>query len=197
MTRFDPLVAMYCVPLHRQVSERSCRKFPKSHEAHLPQVAQLSEVLVILDEAKHVDKQVTTPGGKLRIKKSKANNQFALSGASFLPYLKTLHYGYILCAMSIVSRPVGLKPVHRREILKCNGLRCVQYSCITTLLRTLLFVTSARYDPPVIAPISLGVQGKDLIIAADLVLRTEMFRINTLHPTLSGDEVLASVLTSA
>ena len=46
-------------------------------------------------------------------------------------------------------------------------------------------------------PISLGGQGNDLIIASDLVLRTDMFRINTLQPTLAGGEVMASVLTSA
>ena len=33
-------------------------------------------------------------------------------------------------------------------------------------------------------------------MAADLVLRPEMFRTNSLHPTLSGGEVMASVLTS-
>ena len=65
-------------------------------------VAKLSEVLVILGEAKNVDKTVTTSGGKLEIKKSKANNQSALCGASFLSYLETLLYGYVMCAMTIV-----------------------------------------------------------------------------------------------
>ena len=49
----------------------------------------------------------------------------------------------------------------------------------------------------VVTPHSFGGQGKGLIIAADIVLRTEMFKIDTLQPTLTGDEVLASVLTSA
>ena len=36
-----------------------------------------------------------------------------------------------------------------------------------------------------------------MILCADLVLRTEMFRTNTTHPTLTGDEVLESVWPSA
>ena len=53
-----------------------------------------------------------------------------------------------------------------------------------------------RYDPKVITYSSFGWQGKDLIIAADLIMRTAMFRINTLQPTLSGTEIMASLLTS-
>ena len=49
----------------------------------------------------------------------------------------------------------------------------------------------------VITPLSFGGECEDLIITADLVRRAEMFRFNTLRPTLSGDEVMASGLTSA
>ena len=44
---------------------------------------------------------------------------------------------------------------------------------------------------------SFGGAGGDLILSADLALRTKMFRINTTQPTLTGDEVMASVLSSA
>ena len=84
MTRSGPLVTTYCVPLHRQVSERSCRKLLKNHEAHLLPVAKLSEILVMSDETKHADRQVTASGGKLRIEKPNVYNQFALSGATLL-----------------------------------------------------------------------------------------------------------------
>ena len=69
MTRCDPLVTTYCVPINRQVSERPLRKLIKNHESHFPPVTKLPEVLLILGEDKHVDKQVTTSGGKLRVKK--------------------------------------------------------------------------------------------------------------------------------
>ena len=200
MTRCGPLVTTYCVPIRRQVSARSCRKLLKKHEAHLLPVAKLSEILVILDETKHTDKQVTTSGGKLRIEKSKANNQFALSGATFLAYLETLLYGYVLCAMTIVLEPVGFKTLHRAgrpRDAKVHVVYSVQCSNTTTPSKRWRFETATSSDPLVITPHSFGGQGKDLIIAADLVIRTEMFRINTLQPTLTGGEVMASVLTSA
>ena len=123
----------------------------KSRSAFSPSDETLGSLL-ILGEAKNVDKQVTTSGGKLRIKKSNVRNQFALSGASFLPYLKTPLHGYVLCAMAIVFRPVGLKHVRRRATMKCNGLRCVQYSSITIHLGTLSFATATRYGPSFITP---------------------------------------------
>ena len=43
---------------------------------------------------------------------------------------------------------------------------------------------------------SVGGKGKDLITEADLVPRAEMFRVNALRPTLTGDEVMGIVLTS-
>ena len=113
MTRCDPLVTEYCVPLRRQVSGRSCRKLLKNHEAHLPPVAKLSESLVIPDATKHTYKQVTASGGKLRSEKSKVGNQFSLSGATCLAYLKTPLRGYVLCAVAIVLEPVGFKTLHR------------------------------------------------------------------------------------
>ena len=99
--------------------------------------------------------------------------------------------------MAIVLDPSVLKPAHRRKTQKCNGLRYLQYSSTMILLKRLRFETSTSYGPSAITPVSLGGQGKDLIVGADLVLRIEMFRINTMHPALTGDEVTASVLTSA
>ena len=43
---------------------------------------------------------------------------------------------------------------------------------------------------------NLGGGGGGLILQADLVLRTEMSRLNTLQPSLAGGEILASVLVS-
>ena len=74
----------------------------KQHEAHLLPVTVLSELLAILDESKQcADSTVATTGGELRVKKPKIKNQFALRGPSFLAYLKTLPYGYVLCSMTI------------------------------------------------------------------------------------------------
>ena len=98
--RCGPLVTTACTPLHRQVSERARRKLLKNQEAHLLPVTKMSEILVISDENKTTHKQLATSGGKLRIEKSKMNNQFDLSDATFLSYLKTLLYGYALCAMT-------------------------------------------------------------------------------------------------
>ena len=129
MTCWGPLVATYCVPLRRQVSGRSRRKLLRNNEAHLVPVAKLSEILVILDETKRTDKQVTTSGGKLRIEKSKAANQFSLPGATFLAYLKTLLYGHVLCAMTIVLNPLVIKPhTAQDDPMRCNGSRFVQRS---------------------------------------------------------------------
>ena len=101
-----------CTARH-QVSERSCQKLLKNHDAHLAPVTKLSEVLVITDEAKHVDKHVTTSGGKLRINKSKADNQFALSGASFCPTSKRSRTDIFLRSVAIILKPVGFKNSHR------------------------------------------------------------------------------------
>ena len=95
-------------------------------------------------------------------------------------------------------KPVGFKTPHRAEKPpRCNGSRCVQCSHTMTPSHRWGSETSTSYDPVGITPHSCGGQCKDLTISADLVLRAEMFRINTLQPRLTGGEVMASVLTSA
>ena len=77
-----------------------------------------------------------------------------------------------------------------------SGSRCVQYPGTMIPRKRSRYATALSYDPTVLTYPSFGGQGKGLIVAADLVLRTEMFRINTLQPTQSGDGIMASVLTS-
>ena len=103
----DPTVTTTCVPIRNQVAERSGRNLLGNHDAHLMPVTKLSDILVILDENRSVDKQATASGGKLRIKKTKLNNQFALSGPTFLAYLETLLYGYVYAQCKTNQRHIG------------------------------------------------------------------------------------------
>ena len=76
-------------------------------------VTKLDDIIVALGESEHVDKTVTTSGGKLKLEKQRIYNSAAESGPCFLMYLKTLAlaltrrlehhtvlYGYLLSSMT-------------------------------------------------------------------------------------------------
>ena len=53
-----------------------------------------------------------------------------------------------------------------------------------------------RYDSTVISYSIFGGHGREIIVAAELTIRTEMFKINTLQPNLTGWGILKSVWKS-
>ena len=165
----------YNIPLYQQVSERCFKKMMRQHVARSLPVMKLPNVVVILDEQRFSEQenQITTSGGKLKIKKAKGKSSFHMSGPSFLGYLKTLLYGYAICSL--------------RDRDTSDTLRF-------TLNAVLEYYDT--FEQLVIRDANQGGAAKSLILQADLVLRTEMFRLNTLQPTLTGDELLDTVLAS-
>ena len=75
----------YNIPLHQQVYGGTCRKMTKQHASRSRPVMKLSEVVAILGEQKWgaTDKQVTTVGWELKIRRAKINSSFPLSGPCF------------------------------------------------------------------------------------------------------------------
>ena len=99
---------MFNIPLHHEVPEKTCAKLLKQHGSRLLPVTKLDDFLVILEESKQsTAKTVTADGWKLRAKSPMGDNQFSLCGPSFLAYLKTHLYGYVLCSMTTCFNPTG------------------------------------------------------------------------------------------
>ena len=89
----------YNIPLYHQVSERCFKTLLKQHNGRSLPVTKLPNMVVILDEQRFGEaheNQITTSGGKLKIKKARVKSQFRMSRPAFLAYLKTLLYGYVL-----------------------------------------------------------------------------------------------------
>ena len=142
----------YNIPLYRQVSERCFKKLMRQHTARSLPVMKLSTLVVILDEQRFGEtheNQITTSGGKLEIKKARAKSQFHMSGPSFLSYLKTLLYGYVICALK------------DRE---------TSYTLWVTLNSILEYYDA--FEQLAIRDANYGGAAKSLILQADLVLRT-------------------------
>ena len=153
----------YNIPLYQQVSERTFGTLMKQHVSRSLPVVKLSNIVVILDENQHgdKDKQVTTSGGKLKVTKHRQKSHFHLPDANFLAYLKTLLYGYAICSL----KDAGGRP------------------------RFTLNVVLEYYDTfgqLVVKDCNFGGAAKNLILQADLVLRTEIFRLNDATTTQYG-----------
>ena len=72
----------------------------KQHESKIMTVMKLTDIVAVLDEHREAGKHVTTTGGKLTVKKAKPQNNALSTGPTFLKYLKTLLYAYVLCSMT-------------------------------------------------------------------------------------------------
>ena len=148
----------YNIPLFHQVSERCFKKLMRQHSARSLPVMKLSTLVVILDEQRfgeNHENQITTTGGKLKIKKARVKSQFHMSGPAFLSYLKTLLYGYVICS------------------LKDRDTSDTLWFTLNSILEYY-----DTFEQLVIRDANLGGAAKSLILQADLVLRTEMFRLN-------------------
>ena len=158
----------YNIPPHRQISEKTFRQLLKQHLSRSLPVMKLSDVVIILDEQKfgESNKQVATVRGKLKVRRSRVKSSFARSPdhafwrkpiTRWFPYnvayLETLLYGYVVC--SLKDNPES------------------PWFALNSILG--YFDT---FDPLVVRACNCGGAAKGLIPHADLVLRTEIFRLN-------------------
>ena len=127
---------------------------------------KLSDVIDILDEAKPTGSHITTSGGKLKIKKTRILNSFAASCPCFISYLLTL-------LTLVLTRRLEHQTVYGYVLASMKGEHDAQWFSLSAVLEYFgVFATLVVRDS------NHGGNAKGLIMAADLTLRTEMFRLN-------------------